>query len=83
VLSEAQVQRAVSQIESGRPAPTRATHRKHIQQLKTRADPYAERKCPKCGSSMVLRTAKRGGSAGNQFWGCSAYPKCTMVQNVT
>lgn len=83
VLSESQVQRAVSKIQAGRLEPTRETHRQHVQQLKTRADLSAERKCPKCGSSMVLRTAKHGGSVGNQFWGCSAYPKCRVVQNVT
>jgi hypothetical protein len=32
--------------------------------------------CPSCGVPMVLRTARRGGSAGNQFWGCSNYPRC-------
>lgn len=32
--------------------------------------------CPKCGASMVLRTAKKGNMAGSQFWGCSTYPKC-------
>lgn len=32
--------------------------------------------CPKCGSEMILRTAKSGANAGNQFWGCSTYPKC-------
>ena len=33
-------------------------------------------KCPRCGSSMVLRTARRGRNAGGQFYGCSRYPKC-------
>ncbi|WP_232209291.1 hypothetical protein ACN2MM_06290 [Alkalilimnicola ehrlichii MLHE-1] len=32
---------------------------------------------------MVLRTAKRGANAGNQFWGCSGYPKCRAVQSVS
>ncbi|MGO8835995.1 MAG: restriction endonuclease [Limisphaerales bacterium] len=32
--------------------------------------------CPECGKPMVLRTARRGVNAGNQFWGCSAYPAC-------
>jgi restriction system protein len=32
--------------------------------------------CPNCGKPMVLRTARRGANAGNQFWGCSAYPSC-------
>lgn len=35
--------------------------------------------CPRCGASMVLRTARRGGNAGGRFWGCSAYPKCRGV----
>lgn len=83
VLSEFEVQRVVSQIQSGRLEPSRATHRQHVELLKARGDPSAERKCPKCGSSMVLRTAKRGAGAGNQFWGCSTYPKCRAVQNVT
>ncbi len=32
--------------------------------------------CPQCGKPMVLRTAKTGKNAGQQFWGCSGYPQC-------
>jgi hypothetical protein len=32
--------------------------------------------CPKCGIPMVLRTAGRGDRQGEQFYGCSNYPKC-------
>jgi len=32
--------------------------------------------CPKCGSQMVLRTATKGPGSGEQFWGCTAYPRC-------
>ena len=32
--------------------------------------------CPKCGSGLVERTAKRGPNAGNTFFGCSNFPKC-------
>lgn len=35
--------------------------------------------CPKCGAVMVLRTAKRGPNAGDQFWGCRNYPKCCQI----
>ncbi|EPC3541863.1 NERD domain-containing protein [Aeromonas hydrophila] len=35
--------------------------------------------CPRCGSTMVLRTATRGENKGNQFWGCSGFPKCRGV----
>jgi predicted RNA-binding Zn-ribbon protein involved in translation (DUF1610 family) len=36
-------------------------------------------KCPKCGSEMVLRTAKSGANAGNQFWGCTNFPTCRAM----
>lgn len=38
--------------------------------------------CPRCGAELVLRTAKRGQSAGKQFYGCSAFPKCRFVMNI-
>lgn len=37
--------------------------------------------CPVCGGSLVLRTAKKGGNAGNRFYGCSNYPKCKYTKN--
>jgi restriction system protein len=36
----------------------------------------AEVNCPKCGSTMVKRVAKRGPGAGQEFWGCTEYPRC-------
>jgi predicted RNA-binding Zn-ribbon protein involved in translation (DUF1610 family) len=42
---------------------------------KTSAPP----RCPKCGSEMVLRTAKSGSNQGGQFWGCSDYPRCRGI----
>ena len=32
--------------------------------------------CPRCGSPLVLRTAKKCANAGGQFYGCSAFPSC-------
>lgn len=32
--------------------------------------------CPACGTAMVLRTARKGSHAGEQFWGCTHYPDC-------
>jgi hypothetical protein len=40
-------------------------------------------RCPKCGSEMVLRTAKRGDNQGGKFWGCSKYPECHGVLDAT
>ncbi|MCB0074646.1 MAG: topoisomerase DNA-binding C4 zinc finger domain-containing protein, partial [Caldilineaceae bacterium] len=32
--------------------------------------------CPRCGVSMVRRTAKRGNRVGQSFYGCVNYPCC-------
>jgi restriction system protein len=82
VLSEAQVHSALSQIHMRRLEPTRKTHREHGRHLKSKTAPTAERLCPQCGSNMILRKAKRGSNAGNQFWGCSTYPRCRTVQYI-
>lgn len=42
--------------------------------------PSEELICPKCGSKLVLRTAKKGENAGNKFYGCSAFPKCRYIK---
>lgn len=36
--------------------------------------------CPRCGSELVERQAKRGTNAGNTFLGCSAFPKCRYTE---
>jgi restriction system protein len=35
-----------------------------------------EPRCPRCGSGMTRRLAKRGANAGSSFWGCALYPDC-------
>jgi len=38
-----------------------------------------EKRCPKCGAGMVLRTASKGRGAGTEFWGCSTFPRCRGI----
>ena len=38
--------------------------------------------CPRCGTSMVERKAKQGRFAGQVFWGCQHYPKCTEILKI-
>lgn len=38
--------------------------------------------CPRCGSKLVLRKATKGANAGNQFYGCSGFPKCRYIKNL-
>ena len=38
--------------------------------------------CPRCGSPLVVRTAKYGPNAGSKFLGCSRYPDCRYTHNL-
>ena len=37
-------------------------------------------KCPECGRDMVLRKARQGTYAGQEFWGCIRYPNCRGIR---
>lgn len=82
VFTEAEVDALVSALIDGRRAPTLVKHREHVQNLKRRSDPTADRQCPKCGSPLVIRSVKSGPKAGQQFWGCSTFPKCRVMQSL-
>ena len=43
------------------------------------AKPNEQPSCPKCGSDVVLRTAKSGTNQGEKFWGCSRFPQCRVI----
>ena len=38
--------------------------------------------CPRCGAPMVKRIAKKGANTGNEFYGCSNFPRCRCVINI-
>ncbi|WP_150806103.1 NERD domain-containing protein [Pseudomonas fluorescens] len=82
VFSEAQVMTMLHTLQAGRLAPTLATRREHVQRLKQRSNPSASRQCPRCGSALVVRTSKSGHKIGQQFWGCSTFPKCRTMQPI-
>ena len=46
------------------------------------AEPVAVPACPRCSSTMIKRVARKGGNAGNAFWGCSSYPQCRGVRAI-
>ncbi|TKB25147.1 NERD domain-containing protein [Desulfopila sp. IMCC35006] len=53
----------------------------HIYSLKQRHNSVTN--CPKCGAKLVKRTAKRGKNCGEQFLGCSGYPRCKFTRHLT
>ncbi len=56
------------------------TRNQHITQIRT--GQHSTYKCPLCGGELILRTARKGPYAGNQFYGCSNYPKCRYTRNL-
>jgi restriction system protein len=48
----------------------------HASNAAPQAAKTAAPSCPKCTQPMVRRTAKKGANAGQEFWGCSDYPRC-------
>ena len=79
-LSNAEVQKVIEAIESGRLAATFKNHRNHVKHVKNIvAKKERVPRCPKCQGEMVKRTVKRGENIGKEFFGCKAFPKCRRV----
>ena len=77
LFTDAEVQQMVSAIKTGALPKNWTTRTEHVDALKQRF--ASSDVCPKCGSALVLRTAKSGKHAGNQFYGCSGFPKCRYI----
>lgn len=84
VLSPSEVSEVIAKIETGRLNPSFKTHREHVAHVKgIIAEKSNQTLCPKCGSPMVLREVKKGDNSGKQFWGCSQYPRCRGIINIS
>jgi len=55
------------------------TTRDHVRSLRERHGSATV--CPKCGSNLVERTARKGPNAGSKFLGCENYPRCRFTRN--
>lgn len=74
LISDKEVVEAVDALRTGALPKTWETHKMHIASLQKRH--ASKTVCAKCGSALVLRTARNGANAGSKFYGCTAYPKC-------
>lgn len=77
-LSPASISDIVQKIENHVTSSTLTT-RDHVKSLKTRHNSTTT--CPKCGSNLVERTARKGPNAGKRFLGCEGFPKCKYTKN--
>jgi len=84
LLTENDFWRIVIQVTNAKIDQSLKTNREHVRHVKSAvAEKNAGRSCPKCGAQMVMREAKRGPNAGNNFWGCTNYPRCRGTVNTT
>jgi restriction system protein len=77
LFTDEEVDQICEAIRTGRLPANWTTKQQHLQSLKER---HNSETCPKCGSELVLRTAKKGQNAGKQFYGCSGFPACRYAR---
>lgn len=73
LLSPPEVDRISSEIKTLKDNPN-FSRKEHLQSLRDRH--ASTTICPKCGSELVERIARKGPNAGSTFLGCSNFPKC-------
>jgi len=82
VFTNNEVEKLTHTIQTGRLKPSMKTNREHVAHLNEKHGSEQKHTCQKCGSAMVLRKVKSGANAGNQFWGCSQFPKCRVIKHI-
>jgi ribosomal protein L37AE/L43A len=79
VLTPEEVDRIVGEIEFY-VSESSLTTKDHVRSLHKRHN--SKIVCPKCGSKLVERIAKKGTNVGTKFLGCENYPKCRFTKEI-
>ena len=77
ILSPEDIDRVIMTLER-HISESSLTTRDHVRSLRARH--ASNTACPRCGSNLVERTAKKGPNAGSTFLGCENYPKCRFTK---
>jgi restriction system protein len=77
ILVPQEVDRIVEKLEK-HGSESSLTTRDHVRSLRERHSSTTV--CPKCGSKLVERTARKGPNAGSEFLGCENYPRCRFTR---
>jgi restriction system protein len=80
LFTDEELEQIYEAIKTGMLPKGWSTRREHVNSLKERYS--SETTCPKCGSELVLRTARKGPNAGKKFYGCSRFPSCRYMRDV-
>ena len=82
-ISEAEINDIYAQLLQASSGADSAHHVEKIyQRLAEKKERVKNGLCPRCGSPLVVRIAKKGPNAGSQFLGCSRYPDCRYTRNI-
>ena len=84
VMTETEINAVYDKLYSLTPVSSdvKQKHIESIQEKHTFKEQKITEFCPRCGEKLVLRTTKKGENKGNQFWGCSSYPKCRYMKKL-
>lgn len=76
-LNPLQIRQIISKLQRKRLEQSFKTDRVHVENLKQRMQTATSipdvLTCSRCSSPMVLRKSKK---TGEEFYGCSTYPRC-------
>ena len=78
ILSPDEIDRIVGKLER-HISESSLTTRDHVRSLRERHNSTTV--CPKCGSNLVERAARKGANAGSKFLGCENYPRCRFTRS--
>jgi len=82
VFSEAEVDALMHAVQTGRRAPTLATHRAHVQNLKRRSAPSAELTIPEMWQRATASHRDIRPESGSTILGLLDRPKCRTMQSL-
>lgn len=77
IISPLEIERIVVQLQR-HVRESSLTNKDHVRSLRERHSSTTV--CPKCGSNLVERTARKGPNAGSKFLGCANYPRCRFAK---
>ncbi|ALG68127.2 nuclease-related domain-containing protein [Beggiatoa leptomitoformis] len=83
-FTDTEITDILHRIENSRLSPSLKTHRNHIKNIDAlKTEKPTAMNCPICGNIMILRTTQQGKAQGKQFWGCSHFPTCKTIVNIS
>ncbi len=81
ILSYIQIEEVINRLQNSSLEISFKTDRMHVKNLKQRKQTEAFKNttvCSRCGSAMVLRKNRQN---GEEFYGCSNYPRCKNIMS--